>query len=160
MELPIIFSNYKIFFLAIIALLFFFVIGFFIWRTYSKSLNSNYKNISNNSDGTTGSVESSKGPIDLYIFYATWCPHCKTALPKWKTFSDNINGTIVNGSLVTTHTIDCTNSEDPNVISYLNKYAIKGFPTVKGVIGGKVINFDSRINENTLQQFVEKLSSS
>ena len=66
---------------------------------------------------------------------------------------------MINGSLVTTHTVDCTNAEDPNVVALLNKYSVKGFPTVKGVVGGNVINFDSRINENTLQQFVEKMAA-
>ena len=147
------FNFYNIAFIVII-LFVFFIIGFMIWRASSSSLNSKYKNISNGSVG--GSTE---GPIDIYIFYATWCPHCKTALPKWKTFSDKVNGTVIAGRPITTHTIDCTDSSDPNVANYLSKYGIKGFPTVKAVVGKTVINFEAAINENTLNQFVQELVS-
>jgi thiol-disulfide isomerase/thioredoxin len=125
------------------------MIGFFILK--SSSTNNKFKNISNNSDNVSV-------PTDIYLFYVTWCPHCKSALPKWKSFSDSINGTVVNGSLINTHTIDCTNAEDPTVIHYLNKFDVKGYPTVKGVNNNRIVNFDTKINENTLKQFVEELT--
>ena len=142
-------SNYKVILMVALALFIFAIIGYYATR--GNNLTSKYKNISNNGDIT-------HSPVDIYIFYATWCPHCKTALPKWQSFSDSVNGKVINGSLVTTHTIDCTNAEDPTVIHYLNEFDVKGFPTVKGVSNGTIVNFDTKINENTLTQFVEQLS--
>ena len=157
MEFPQgLFNIYNIAFILCVFLLFL-VVGYIIWRATRSSLNSPYKNISNNSV-LTADGNQQKGPIDIYLFYATWCPHCKTALPKWKEFSDSVNGTIINGCQITTHTIDCTDSLDPNVASYLSKFGIKGFPTVKGVVGGLTINFDTAINKNTLTQFATQLS--
>jgi thiol-disulfide isomerase/thioredoxin len=149
------FNFYNILFIVII-LLVFLIIGYMVWRGTTGALDTQYKNISNGSNMIS---KNGSGPIDIYIFYATWCPHCKTALPKWKSFSDNVNGTVVNGRQISTHTIDCTDSNDPNIANYLSKYGIKGFPTVKGVLnsGKTVINFDAAINENTLNQFVQQL---
>lgn len=142
-------NNYKFIILIVLVVLVFIVIGFYVLKLLKPD--NKFKNISNNGDTTSM-------PTDIYMFYATWCPHCKSALPKWKSFSDSVNGTFVNGSLITTHTIDCTNAEDPNVIHSVNEFSVKGFPTVKGVNNGTIINFDSKINENTLTQFVEQLT--
>ena len=143
-------NNYKIIIVIILVILLFSIIGYYVVNS-SKPNNKKFNNISNNGNTTAN-------PSDIYFFYATWCPHCKTALPKWNSFSDSVNGKVVNGSLITTHTIDCTNNEDPNVINYLNEFSIKGFPTVKGVNSGRIVNFDTKINENTLGQFVEQLT--
>jgi thiol-disulfide isomerase/thioredoxin len=141
-------TNYKYIGLVVLAILLFSIIGYY--ASHSSGVKSKYKNIANN-----GGVSQ---PVDVYFFYATWCPHCKTALPKWKLFSDTTNGTLVNGSLITTHTIDCTNTDDPNVAHYLNEYGVKGFPTVKASSNGTVVNFESKITDSTLTKFVQQLT--
>lgn len=141
-------TNYKYILLVILAILLFSIIGYY--ASHSSGVKSKYKNIANN-----GGVSQ---PVDVYFFYATWCPHCKTALPKWNLFSDTVNGTLVNGSLITTHTIDCTNTDDPTVAHYLKEYSVKGFPTVKAVSNGTVVNFESKITDSALNKFVQNLT--
>jgi thiol-disulfide isomerase/thioredoxin len=144
-------TNYKFIILIILAIIVFSIIAFFVLKYSSSSSNNNFKNISNNAG-----IKSS--PTDIYIFYASWCPHCKTALPKWKLFSDSVNGKIINGSLITTHTIDCTNNDDENVKNIIEKFNVKGYPTVKGVQDNKIINFDAKITEESLNQFIQQLT--
>ena len=142
-------NNYKIILFITLGILFFIIIG--VSFVNSNKVNNQFNNISNNYDYVIKTLA-----VDIYFFYATWCPHCKTALPKWESFSNSVNGKVINGCIITTHTIDCTNSEDPNVIHYINKFDVKGFPTVKALVDNKIINFDAKINENTLNLFLQQ----
>lgn len=126
------------------------IIGFIVVKMMTKS--TKYNNISN-------SGAAVNPPVDIYLFYATWCPHCKNILPKWNSFSETVNGTIVNGSMINIHTIDSTDMKNPDVVHNLNTYNITEFPTIKGVKGDTIVNFDAKINENTLQQFVQEMTS-
>jgi thiol-disulfide isomerase/thioredoxin len=141
------------------------IISYNSWLWYSK------KNIDDNGAGSRigsmvgggiGNVSrtsSTNSPLDIYFFYATWCPHCKTALPKWNAFCDANNNKVINGSLVYCHTIDCTDNTSPEVINKLDEFDVKGFPTVKMVKDGIHINFDTKITESALKQFVEQMTA-
>lgn len=150
--------------LGIFLLIVLLIISYNSWLWYSK------KNIDDNGSGSrAGSMvgggmgirnaSSTNSPLDIYFFYATWCPHCKTALPKWNAFCDSNNNKVINGSLVYCHTIDCTDNASPEVINKLDEFDVKGFPTVKMVKDGIHINFDTKITESALKQFVEQMTA-
>jgi len=44
-----------------------------------------------NKEYTEGGVNTNNANADLYFFYTTWCPHCKTAKPEWEKFKETIN---------------------------------------------------------------------
>lgn len=39
------------------------------------------------------SLDLSKPSLTLY--YASWCPHCKTMMPDWDALGNNVNGVVI-----------------------------------------------------------------
>lgn len=93
------------------------------------------------------------GDVQVYFFYATWCPHCKKAKPEWDSFAKTYNGKTVGNITVQTTTVDCTDGTSPMI----QKYQINGYPTVFAIKNGNRIDFDSKITESTLNQFIDAL---
>lgn len=92
----------------------------------------------------------------VYFFHVDWCPHCKKALPEWKSFVSSNDGTLVNGYKIKCIDVDCTN-ETSDVTDYINKYKIDSYPTVKLVHGTTIIDFETRISKHTLETFVNTM---
>jgi thiol-disulfide isomerase/thioredoxin len=96
----------------------------------------------------------------LYFFHVDWCPHCKSALPEWKSFLESgFNGREIGDYKLVCKEIDCTNEDNSEVMTYINKYKISSFPTVKLLKDGEVYDFEAKIKENSLEQFVEAILS-
>ena len=91
------------------------------------------------------------------MFHVDWCPHCKKSFPEWQKFVAMYNGKDVNGYEITCTDVNCTN-ETSEITTLMNKYNIESFPTVKMFKDGKTIDFESRISENNLDQFVETMT--
>lgn len=132
----------------------------FIWaayysynRFYLPWLSSKKYSDVANTDPTTGNG----GDVTIYFFSADWCPHCKTALPEWQNFSHHYNGKEVNGYMITCVNINCTDDKDVKVISYIQKYNIEGYPTIKMVKENKVIDFDAKVTNTALIAFVNNM---
>jgi hypothetical protein len=112
------------------------------------------------SSNIANTVHRSNNNLDIYFFHVDWCPHCITALPEWKKFSDNINGTVVNGYTIICHDIDCTNDSDPTIAQLIKNNNIQGYPTVNITFDdGTQINFDSSISSKSLATFVTTVTS-
>jgi len=95
-------------------------------------------------------------PAELFFFYATWCPHCKTAKPEWEQVKAEYEGTTINGYKVIFTDIDCT-KESPDVEKMMNTYKIEGFPTIKLLKDGQVIEFDAKPNKANLEKFLNSV---
>ena len=93
------------------------------------------------------------GDVQVYFFYANWCPHCKKAKPEWDSFAKTYNGKTVGNVTVQTTTVDCTDGTSPMI----QKYQINGYPTVFAIKDGNRIDFDSKITESTLNKFIDAL---
>jgi thiol-disulfide isomerase/thioredoxin len=91
--------------------------------------------------------------IQVYLFYANWCPHCKKAKPHWDEFKKSYDGKVVKGSRITTIEVDCTDGASP----LIQEYKINGYPTVFMKKDGNKIDFDSKITTETLTQFVDSV---
>ena len=85
---------------------------------------------------------------DLYFFFTTWCPHCKSAKPIWQSFQDK-NKT-VNGVTINYYAIDC--DEDPKTAQ---QFGIAGYPTIKLKYGNQIAEYDAKPDPDTLKQFLE-----
>jgi thiol:disulfide interchange protein len=94
----------------------------------------------------------------FHFFYADWCPHCKTAKIPWQTFSSNRNGKVVNGYKIICKPHDCTDSTSDIPKRDMEKFKVEGFPTLVVQKDGKNIDFDAKITEYSLAQFVERMT--
>jgi len=94
----------------------------------------------------------------IYFFHVKWCPHCKTALPEWSKFQIEYNGKMVNNCLIKCIDMDCTD-ETPEITHLINDFQIDSYPTVKMIKNNQKIEFDSKITKDTLEQFVNTMTS-
>ena len=117
----------------------------FVYRRYiSGGISRDY--VANNeftNDG--GEVDS----VDIYFFYTTWCPHCKTAKPIWEDFKAEMKDKKVNGITLNFFEVDCDKDAATS-----DKFKVKGFPTIKLVKGKQIIEYDAKPNKATLIEFV------
>jgi thiol-disulfide isomerase/thioredoxin len=103
----------------------------------------------NNEHITTGTGKSA----ELLFFYVDWCPHCKTAKPAWDEIKTQYENKTINGYKVVFTEINCTN-ESAEVEQMMNKYSIEGFPTIKLLKDGQIIEYDAKPTKATLDQFL------
>jgi thiol-disulfide isomerase/thioredoxin len=91
--------------------------------------------------------------VELFIFTADWCPHCKAAKPEWDAVKSKYEKTKLNGYVILFKDINCT-TNTPNTDSLMDKYNVEGFPTVKMLKDGKIVNFEAKITQSNLTQFI------
>jgi thiol-disulfide isomerase/thioredoxin len=96
---------------------------------------------------------SEKGNAELLFFYADWCPHCKTAKPIWNELKSEYQNKTINGYHVVFTEINCSEETD-EVERMMNKYNVEGYPTIKLLKDGQVIEYDAKPSKETLTQFL------
>jgi len=110
-----------------------------------------------NANREHGKAESAK-QADLLFFYADWCPHCKVAKPEWDALKAENEGKLINGYNVVYTEYNCE-SPTAEVEELMNKYDVKGFPTVKLVKDGQVVDYDAKPTTSTMNQFLTQVLS-
>ena len=90
---------------------------------------------------------------ELMLFYVDWCPHCKTAKPVWDELKSEYENKKINGYTILFTEINCTN-ETPEIESLINKFKIEGYPTIKLLKDGNIIEYDAKPNKSTLIEFL------
>ena len=101
-------------------------------------------------DGNNG---SSSNVAELLLFYVDWCPHCKTAKPIWNELKTEYENKTINGYKIIFTEINCT-TETAEIEQMVNKYNIEGYPTIKLLKDGQVIEYDAKPSKATLEQFL------
>ena len=143
-------SNMMTTFTYIIFALILIIIGYSIYVYYIKpTLKTNSMNtaeVYNESSGNTNQGE-------LILFYVDWCPHCKTAKPEWEKVKAEYSSKPVNGYKLIFTEIDCT-KESPDLEKLIAQYKIEGYPTIKLIKDGEVIEFNAKPTSETLTQFI------
>jgi protein disulfide-isomerase-like protein len=80
----------------------------------------------------------------MVLFYAPWCPHCKTVMGDWaklkKAAPSNINVAKVN----------CDKKPE-----LAEKHEVKGFPTIILFKGGKKVYFEGPRNLENFLEFIK-----
>jgi thiol-disulfide isomerase/thioredoxin len=94
-----------------------------------------------------------KKTAELMFFSVDWCPHCKTAKPEWEQLKAEYKDKKINGYKVIFTDIDCT-KETPQVEKLMNTYKIEGYPTIKLLKDGQVIDYDAKPTKDTLVKFL------
>jgi thiol-disulfide isomerase/thioredoxin len=98
-----------------------------------------------------GSEQS--GNAELLFFYADWCPHCKTAKPIWNELKSEYENKTVNGYKILFTEVNCT-TETAETDKMMNQYNVEGYPTIKLLKDGQVIEYDAKPTKETLTQFL------
>ena len=114
---------------------------------------NSYKPNSGSSEEETGSTESEGKPVEIILFSVDWCPHCKVARPEWNKVAESTKS--INGRKIIFTDINCTD-ETPEVTSVIKQYNIEGYPTIKLIKDGKVIDFDAKPTEQHLREFLKQ----
>ena len=107
----------------------------------------------------TADGEDAGGPGDksaqLYLFKVDWCPHCKTAKPVFDEVEKELNGRPINGYVVTFKTVDCEAEPD-----MADKFKVDGYPTIKLVKNGEVIECDAKPEKDNILEFLNTVLKS
>lgn len=98
--------------------------------------------------------ESGNGnTAELLFFYADWCPHCKTAKPIWNDLKSEYENKTINGYKVVFTDVNCS-EETAEVDKMMNQYNVEGYPTIKLLKDGQIIEYDAKPSKETLTQFL------
>ena len=90
---------------------------------------------------------------ELLFFFADWCPHCKTAKPIWNDLKAQYENKTINGYRVIFTEVNCS-EETAEVDKMMNQYNVEGYPTIKLLKDGQVIEYDAKPSKDTLNQFL------
>jgi thiol-disulfide isomerase/thioredoxin len=134
-------------YIIIAAIIFIIIAVYFYYYTGSKP---KYKS---NNEGKTDDNSSSNKQAELLFFYADWCPHCKTAKPIWNDLKSEYQNKTINGYHIIFTEINCAN-ESAETEKMMDKYSVEGFPTIKLIKDGQVIEYDAKPSKDTLVQFL------
>lgn len=144
-------SEYKGIILGVIALI---GIALIIYYYVLKPISGTPVSYTPNSEGESHSSQNSNSKdAEIMLFYVDWCPHCKTAKPAWNDVKSEYENKTINGYKVIFTEVNCT-EETAEVEHLMNKYNIEGFPTIKLLKDGQVIEYDAKPTKDTLTQFL------
>ena len=99
------------------------------------------------------SSSSNGKEAELLLFYVDWCPHCKTAKPIWNDLKSEYQNKTINGYQVIFTEINCS-EETAEVEKLMNQYNVEGYPTIKLLKDGQIIEYDAKPSKETLTQFL------
>jgi thiol-disulfide isomerase/thioredoxin len=97
--------------------------------------------------------EQSSNNAELLFFYANWCPHCKAAKPIWNELKSEYENKTINGYKIIFTEIDCS-EESAEVEKLINQYSVEGYPTIKLLKDGQIIDYDAKPSKETLTKFL------
>jgi thiol-disulfide isomerase/thioredoxin len=133
----------------VVALLLIGVIGYCYFGQSGVKSVYNAQNIMEGYSGSGGDGKSA----ELILFHVDWCPHCKTAKPEWETAKSTFDGKKINGYNVVFTDVNCTN-ETKEIEKMVSTYKIEGYPTIKMIKDGQVIDFDAKPTQSSLTKFI------
>jgi len=133
--------------IIIIAVVLFIILAFFYYFNYvSPKFKTSYQI-------KEGEFNTPSKQAELLFFYADWCPHCKTAKPIWNEIKTEFQNRTINGYNILFTEINCSN-ENAETEQMMNKYNIEGFPTIKLLKDGQIIEYDAKPTKDTLREFL------
>jgi len=80
-------------------------------------------------------------------FYAPWCGHCKKMAPTWSQYATTVKERQLPYKVAK---VDCTVQKD-----ICQKYAIRGYPTLKLLKGGDAFDYNGGREESAFLKFVD-----
>ena len=140
-------------FIGLFVLVMFFIAKY-VWTNYGLINNKNeFKDVAN--------ANKNVNRIDIYYFYADWCPHCKNARPEWDKFKQEYgNGKRVGSALVYCKEMDCSDSTQAD--TYKTEYGVESYPTIKVYMDkdfSNPIEYDAKITNERLIMMMNEISN-
>lgn len=135
--------------LIIFSILLFIGIGIYYYYRNAHMTSTSYKPNSER----LNQEESSNKYAEIMLFYADWCPHCKSAKPIWNDVKSKYEDKIINGYRVIFTEVNCT-EESAEVAEKMDKFNIEGFPTIKMMKNNQIVEFDAKPTKTNLEQFI------
>jgi len=123
------------------------MIAYFVWSSYNSEVKYN-----SNREHEDKQIESNK-IAHIMLFYADWCPHCKTAKPEWNALKEEYDGKTINGYIVVFEEYNCTEQTE-DIESTMNKYDVNGYPTIKLIKDGQLIDYDAKPTKDLMEKFL------
>ena len=143
----------------IIALVIMAVIGGILYYIIKNDMVPGLNKFFSNAQGVTPAPDGIGATDDkvaqLFLFKVDWCPHCKKAKPVFDEVEKELNGRPINGYTVTFKTVDCEAEPD-----MADKFKIDGYPTVKLVKDGQVIEYDAKPEKDKIMEFLNTVLQS
>lgn len=120
-------------------------------KPIEESFNINNLPISNN-------MSLDKNNMNMVLFYAPWCGHCKTILPDWNKLETHYNNKQINGRKINIVKINC--DENTKIATH---YDIQGYPTIKLLSINKngkpsLYDYDDERQYSKIEQFINMMS--
>lgn len=106
----------------------------------SKYLNLRTKKVSSSNFKMLG---GGKGKIEIYLFKADWCPHCRGFKPIWDKLASELK------SKYEFITVDADKDKD-----IIEKWKIQGFPTIIKKEGDKATEYIGPRDEMSVKEFI------
>jgi len=135
--------------IVISTILFLLIAVYYYYYNILPEMEEKYK--PNNEKNNSGSESSNTA--ELIFFYANWCPHCKAAKPIWNDLKAEYENKSINGYKIIFTDVDCSD-ESSETEKMMNQYSIEGYPTIKLLKDGQVIEYDAKPSKDTLVQFL------
>lgn len=139
---------------AVVGMVLIILVGYYVYTNFV-SVRTGFNA---NREHGRGDERNATKQADLLFFYADWCPHCKVAKPEWDALKSENEGKLINGYNVVYTEYNCVDPS-PEVEELMNKYEVKGYPTVKLVKDGQVIDYDAKPTTSTMNQFLTRVLS-
>jgi thiol-disulfide isomerase/thioredoxin len=158
-------------------MIFFLILVFVMIARYSYQVYFARKN-KNKQMANVANKNNTAPIVAVYFFHVDWCPHCIKAQPEWNSFSSQYDNKEIGGYLVRCYDIDCTEDQGDAVIQFdatsngaatgikptsikiselIQKYKIESYPTIKMTKDDLVVDFDAKVTQANLVQFVSSV---
>lgn len=138
---------------GIVIIVLFAIVGIYMYRTYAQP--GSHQN-PNHEHGQ--SQDTSSNAVEICLFYATWCPHCKSARKGWDSVKSKYDEHTVNGRVIKFVEYDCSDNTDAQTNQLMDKYQVEGFPTIKILKNGTWYDFQAEPTEDNLNEFITTMA--
>jgi thiol-disulfide isomerase/thioredoxin len=116
----------------------------------------NVRSLEQFGDGFANTVTSlppaNSNEIQVVVFFAPWCGHCKNFQPEWNKLHSVTHDNKVNGKVVKCLAVNGDTS--PEISS---QYGVQGFPTIKMINGSDVTDYEGSRDKVGILQAVNEL---
>lgn len=143
----------KIYFWVGLLIILLFSGGVYVYRTnLSKVKYNREKNNVPNAAGTGGDVR-------IMFFTVDWCPYCTKAKTPWDDFKTGFHQKTIKGRRIICEQYDATENTAGalEASTLIEKYDVKGYPTIIMLKDGEKIEFDAKITTYSLERFIEDM---
>jgi thiol-disulfide isomerase/thioredoxin len=131
-------------------------VSVYIFRTYiSNKVNPTYVD---NKEFTAENTDNNEAKeATLLLFHVNWCMYCKKAMPEWNKFKNDYDGKVVKGYKLVFKEYECSDDNNEETNSLLDKYDVDGYPTIILVKDGVKEKFDAKPTYDSLEEFVKTM---